>query len=80
MMDLTDACERSRVSKMRLMAIDNWMTSPLMRQSFLLSSRTVFMFSIQIASIGPSKMTHFRSGVSADANSRKVLAVTPSDH
>ena len=77
---LTEACERSMVSKMRLMTLDIWMTSPLIRQSFLLSSSTVFMFSIHTASIGPSKITHLRSGVSVDANSRKVLAVTPSDH
>ena len=31
--------------------------------TFLLSSNTVFMFSIQIASTGPSKISHFRSGV-----------------
>lgn len=30
------------------------MISPLLRQSFLLSSSTVFMFSIQTASTGPS--------------------------
>ena len=30
--------------------------------------------------MGPSKMTHLRSGVSAEANSRKVLATTPSVH
>ena len=56
------------------------MISPLMRQSFLLSSNTVFMFSIQSASIGPSKITHFLSGVSVEANSRNVLATTPSVH
>ncbi len=77
---LTEACDRSIVSKMRLMTGDIWMTSPLIRHSFLLSSSTVFMFSIQTASMGPSKMTHFRSGVSVDANSRNVTAVMPSDH
>jgi len=56
------------------------MTSPLIKHNFLLSSRTVFIFSIQTASMGPSNMTHFLSGVSVIANSRKVLAVTPSDH
>ena len=34
------------------------MISPELRHSFLLSSSTVFMFSIQMASTGPSKMTH----------------------
>ena len=76
----TEACERSIVSKMRLIGGDIWMISPLMRHSFLLSSNTVFMFSIQRASIGPSKITHFLSGVSVEANSRKVLATTPSVH
>jgi hypothetical protein len=38
------------------------MTSPEVRQSFLLSSKTVFMFSIQTASTGPSKINHFLSG------------------
>ena len=33
------------------------------KHTFLLSSNTVFMFSIQIASTGPSKISHFRSGV-----------------
>ena len=39
------------------------MISPELRHSFLLSSSTVFMFSIQMASTGPSKMTHLRSGL-----------------
>mmetsp|Transcript_39227 Transcript_39227/g.77339 ORF Transcript_39227/g.77339 Transcript_39227/m.77339 type:complete len:233 (-) Transcript_39227:31-729(-) len=34
------------------------MISPLVRHSFLLSSSTVFMFSIQIASTGPSMSIH----------------------
>jgi hypothetical protein len=34
--------------------------SPLIKHNFLLSSRTVFMFSIQIASTGPSNTIHFR--------------------
>ena len=65
---------------MRLIWLDIWMTSPLIRHSFLLSSRTVFMFSIQTASIGPSKMTHFLSRDVDDANSRNVFATMPSDH
>ena len=40
------------------------MISPLVRHSFLLSSSTVFMFSIQMASTGPSNKYHFLSGVS----------------
>ena len=38
---------------------------PLVKHNFLLSSRTVFMFSIQIASTGPSNVTHFLSLTSA---------------
>ena len=37
------------------------MISPLVRQSFLLSSKTVFMFSIHTASTGPSNTYHFLS-------------------
>lgn len=48
--------------------------------TFLLSSRTVFMLSIHRVSMGPSKMTHLRSGVSDNANSLKVVATTPSVH
>lgn len=45
--------------------------------TFLLSSRTVFMFSIQTASTGPSKRIHFLVSLVLDAYSRKVLASTP---
>ena len=45
--------------------------------TFLLSSKTVFMFSIQTASTGPSKIIHLRSGVPSDACSRNILARTP---
>lgn len=38
------------------------------------------MLSIHKVSIGPSNTTHFRSGVSAKANSLKVLATIPSVH
>ena len=41
------------------------MISPELRQSFLLSSSTVFMFSIQMASTGPSKTIHLLSPASA---------------
>lgn len=40
---------------------------PPVQLTFLLSSSTVFIFSIQIASTGPSKSTHFRSGVGLEA-------------
>ena len=52
------------------------MISPDMRQSFLLSSSTVFMFSIQMASTGPSNKSHLRSGVVSTEHLRKVVART----
>ena len=45
--------------------------------TFLLSSSTVFMFSIQTASTGPSKMIHLRWWVVLDACSRNVFARIP---
>ena len=44
---------------MRLVVGASWMISPDIRQSFLLSSSTVFIFSIQTASTGPSNINHF---------------------
>lgn len=58
-----DATSRSMGSKMRLICGDIWMISPLIRHSFLLSSSTVFIFSIHTASTGPSKISHFLSGL-----------------
>lgn len=58
-----DATSRSTGSKMRLICGDIWIISPLIRHSFLLSSSTVFMFSIHTASTGPSKISHFLSGL-----------------
>ena len=40
------------------------MISPLLRHSFLLSSSTVFIFSIHTASTGPSNTYHFLSKLS----------------
>ena len=45
--------------------------------TFLLSSSTVFMFSIQTASTGPSKMIHLRSSFCDEACSLNELAKTP---
>ena len=56
-----EATARSCTSKIIDCGDDIEIISPDMRQSFLLSSSTVFMFSIQIASTGPSNMTHLRS-------------------
>ena len=53
-----DATARSSTSNMTRLVSASGMISPELRQSFLLSSRTVFMFSIQIASTGPSKTIH----------------------
>lgn len=53
---------------------------PLLRHSFLLSSRTVFMFSIHTASTGPSNSSHCLSGRVSCADSLKALASTPSFH
>lgn len=59
---------------------DIWIISLLGRQSFLLSSSTVFMFSIQMASTGPSRIIHLRSLVGSEACSRNRTANTPSTH
>ena len=52
---------RSDTSKSIRIHEDRWTISPLIRQSFLLSSSTVFRFSIQAGSAGPSRMIHFLS-------------------
>ena len=52
---------RSDTSNSILIQDERWTISPLMRQSFLLSSSTVLRFSIQAGSAGPSKMIHFLS-------------------
>ena len=45
-----------------------------------ISALTVFMFSIQMASTGPSNRSHLRSVVVDCACARYELARTPSDH
>ena len=52
------ATARSIGSKIRFIRLDIAMISPDTRQSFLLSSSTVFIDSIQMASTGPSKTIH----------------------
>ena len=54
------------------------MISPLLRQSFLLSSSTVFMFSIQTASTGPSNMYQRFSSVIDEAPIRINAGKMPS--
>jgi hypothetical protein len=50
-----DASASESVSYIIVIMGDILMISPEFRHSFLLSSSTVFMFSIQMASTGPSK-------------------------
>jgi len=53
--------------------------SPLDKHRVILSSNTVFMFSIQSESTGPSNMTHFYSVLSSIATySLMILAARPS--
>lgn len=54
-----EATSKSIGSNIKLVELDSWMISPDIRHNFLLSSSTVFMFSIQTASTGPSKINHF---------------------
>mmetsp|Transcript_31112 Transcript_31112/g.92663 ORF Transcript_31112/g.92663 Transcript_31112/m.92663 type:complete len:211 (+) Transcript_31112:583-1215(+) len=75
-----DATARSSTSNIIVICSLSCMISPETRHSFLLSSSTVFMFSIQIASTGPSNMTHLRSGLVSRAALRKSTGSTPSVH
>mmetsp|Transcript_31285 Transcript_31285/g.75654 ORF Transcript_31285/g.75654 Transcript_31285/m.75654 type:complete len:220 (+) Transcript_31285:5169-5828(+) len=65
-----EATARSSTSNCMQMVGDSLMISPETRHSFLLSSSTVFMFSIHTASTGPSNMTHFLSGPWSEAAMR----------
>ena len=59
------------------------MRSELARHSVLLSSSTVFMFSIHTASTGPSKMIHFRFSLPSfrqPTQSLTSLGTMPSFH
>ena len=58
-----EATAKSSTSNIIVIQLDNLIISPDVKHSFLLSSNTVFMFSIQTASTGPSKTTHFLSGL-----------------
>eukprot|EP00976_Prorocentrum_cordatum_P079734 1183682-Prorocentrum_minimum.AAC.2 len=75
-----EATARSATSKIMFMRPCMAMISPLLRHSFLLSSSTVFMFSIQMASTGPSNITHLRSGVVSRQALRNKHASMPSVH
>ena len=65
-----EATARSCTSKIIDWTDDMPIISPIIRQSFLLSSSTVFMFSIQTASTGPSKTIHWRTPVVSCAHVR----------
>jgi hypothetical protein len=75
-----EACERSSTSNIIVIQFVNLMIYPLVKHNFLLSSRTVFIFSIQTASTGPSNTTHFLYFISASyAHFLMMIAMTPSD-
>mmetsp|Transcript_43909 Transcript_43909/g.102647 ORF Transcript_43909/g.102647 Transcript_43909/m.102647 type:complete len:208 (+) Transcript_43909:539-1162(+) len=64
-----------------VVTVESLMISPLFKHNFLLSSNTVFMFSIQMASTGPSSTTHCRRpSPKAFMASRTAMASTPSVH
>ena len=75
-----DATAKSIGSKIIFIVLFIAMISPELRQSFLLSSSTVFIFSIQTASIGPSNTNHLRSESSFLANYLNFTANIPSYH
>lgn len=74
-----EAWERSYTSNIMVIQLVSLIIYPLVKHSFLLSSNTVFMFSIHTASTGPSKTTHFLS-LTSDyyAHFLMRIATTPS--
>ncbi|RNA22879.1 hypothetical protein BpHYR1_019293 [Brachionus plicatilis] len=74
-----DACSKSLASNIMFCFELILIISPLMRHNFLLSSRTVFMFSIQMASTGPSNTIHLRFESLVECV-RNIFANTPSYH
>mmetsp|Transcript_20190 Transcript_20190/g.46843 ORF Transcript_20190/g.46843 Transcript_20190/m.46843 type:complete len:278 (+) Transcript_20190:1568-2401(+) len=78
-----DATARSLTSNIIDMVFGSLMRSPLLRHSVLLSSSTVFMLSIQIASTGPSQLIHFLalSPFATELHaSRTMVEMMPSVH
>lgn len=74
-----EAYAKSSTSNIIVIQLVSLIISPLVRQSFLLSSSTVFIFSIQTASTGPSKTSHFLYLTSAYyAHFLIRIATTPS--
>jgi hypothetical protein len=62
-------------SNKRLVVGASWMVSPDIKHSFLLSSSTVFMFSIQIVSTGPSNTSHFLKIKSIDYKYQRAMPI-----
>lgn len=56
------------------------MVSAFIKHNFLLSSKTVFIFSIQSAETGPSKIINYFSLFVIVDSFRKISARTPSVH
>ena len=75
-----EATERSSTSNIIVIRLVRGIIYPELRHNFLLSSSTVFIFSIQIASTGPSNMTQFLSDDSSFAHSCMIFAKIPSYH
>ena len=75
-----EATERSLTSNIMCMPALSLMRSPLERQSILLSSSTVFMFSIHSASTGPSKMIQLKASLSSCTDMRTSVGTRPSVH
>ena len=74
-----DACYKSSTSNIIVIHLVNLMISPEVKHNFLLSSNTVFMFSIQTASTGPSNTIHSLYGISPlAANSLIIFGKIPS--
>ena len=78
-----EATARSFTSNIIVIVEGNLIRSPLLRQSVLLSSSTVFIDSIQIASTGPSQQIHFFAlspAATALQASRTMVEIIPSVH
>mmetsp|Transcript_48471 Transcript_48471/g.115286 ORF Transcript_48471/g.115286 Transcript_48471/m.115286 type:complete len:220 (+) Transcript_48471:2214-2873(+) len=76
-----EATAQSSTSKsMRMVFPLSLMRSPFGRHSVRLSSSTVFMFSIQMASMGPSKTTNFLSSVWSEFAFLMIVDPRPSVH
>lgn len=75
-----DAWARFCTSKSREICGVSAIRSPLISVRTLLSSRTVFIDSIQSVSTGPSRTTHFSFVFSLLQQRRRTAAMIPSDH